>query len=136
MGVGTPEDILNAVVLGVDFFDCVLPTRNARNGTLFTSGGKISIKQTQYAEDKKPIDEKCSCYTCRHYSRAYLRHLFLAREILSSRLNTLHNLYYYIHFMKEIREAIQTGTLLHYFRNHKSHPVRPETEQTVQSLTA
>jgi len=107
MGVGTPEDMINAVSLGIDFFDCVLPTRNARNGTLFTSSGKISIKQAQYAEDGRPIDETCACYTCRHYSRAYLRHLYLAKEILSSRLNTIHNLYYYIKLLREISEAIQ-----------------------------
>lgn len=120
MGVGTPEDILNAVRLGVDFFDCVLPTRNARNGTLFTSSGKISIKQAQYSEDGNPLDETCTCYTCRHYSRAYLRHLYLSKEILSSRLNTIHNLFYYIALLKKIREAIQTGGLLDYYQSHTS----------------
>jgi len=109
MGVGAPEDILDAVMLGVDFFDCVLPTRNARNGTLFTSAGKISIKQAQYAEDGRPLDETCTCYTCCHYSRAYLRHLYLSKEILSSRLNTIHNLFYYINLLKKIREAIRGG---------------------------
>jgi queuine tRNA-ribosyltransferase len=121
MGVGTPEDILIAVMLGVDFFDCVLPTRNARNGTLFTSSGKISIKQAQYAEDRGPVDETCACYTCRHYSRAYLRHLYLSKEILSSRLNTIHNLYYYIKLLIKIREAIQEGRLLDFYRSHVSH---------------
>ncbi|MGZ3494986.1 MAG: tRNA guanosine(34) transglycosylase Tgt, partial [Thermodesulfobacteriota bacterium] len=111
MGVGTPEDIIHAVMLGVDFFDCVLPTRNARNGTLFTSSGKMSIKQAQYAEDPRPVDETCGCYTCRHYSRAYLRHLYLSKEILSSRLNTLHNLYYYMDLLAGIRDAIQQGRL-------------------------
>jgi queuine tRNA-ribosyltransferase len=106
MGVGTPEDIFDAVMLGIDLFDCVLPTRNARNGMLFTSLGKVSIKQAQYAQDQRPIDETCACYTCRHYSRAYLRHLYLANEILSSRLNTIHNLYYYMNFVKEIQKAI------------------------------
>ncbi len=120
MGVGTPEDILNAVMLGVDFFDCVLPTRNARNGTLFTSSGKISIKQAQYAEDGRPLDEACTCYTCRHYSRAYLRHLYLSKEILSSRLNTIHNLFYYINLLTKIREAIQTGGLLDFYQSHTS----------------
>ena len=136
MGVGTPEDILDAVRLGVDFFDCVLPTRNARNGTLFTSAGKLSIKQAQYAEDHRPIDETCSCYTCRHYSRAYLRHLYMAKEILSSRLNTIHNLFYYMVFMKEIRGAIQRGGLLDFYTKHPSHPGRLDTEQTVQSPPA
>lgn len=111
MGVGTPEDILHATLQGIDLFDCVLPTRNARNGMLFTSKGKISIKQARYAEDPKPIDESCLCYSCRHYSRAYLRHLYLANEILSSRLNTIHNIYYYMELMKEIRKAIQEGRL-------------------------
>jgi queuine tRNA-ribosyltransferase len=120
MGVGTPEDILDAVMLGVDFFDCVLPTRNARNGTLFTSKGKVAIKQAQYAEDKNPIDEQCSCYTCRHYSRAYLRHLYMAKEILSARLNTIHNLFYYMNFLKEIREAIQKEKLLDFYKNHET----------------
>ncbi len=121
MGVGTPEDILDAVMLGVDFFDCVLPTRNARNGTLFTSSGKISIKQAQYAEDQRSLDESCACYTCRHYSRAYLRHLYLSKEILSSRLNTIHNLYYYINLLKKIKEAIQEDRLLNFYRAHTSH---------------
>jgi queuine tRNA-ribosyltransferase len=120
MGVGTPEDILKAVILGVDFFDCVLPTRNARNGTLFTSSGKISIKQAQYVRDGRPLDETCTCYTCRHYSRAYLRHLYLSKEILSSRLNTIHNLFYYIKLLTRIREAIQTGGLLDFYQSHTS----------------
>ncbi len=131
MGVGTPEDILDAVVLGIDFFDCVLPTRNARNGTLFTSHGKLSIKQARYAEDKNPIDEQCSCYTCRHYSRAYLRHLYMAKEILSSRLNTIHNLFYYMNFLKEIREAIQRGKLLDFYRRHQTDPARQEMDETL-----
>jgi queuine tRNA-ribosyltransferase len=121
MGVGTPEDILDAVLLGVDFFDCVLPTRNARNGTLFTSSGKISIKQAQYAEDRRPVDESCACYTCHHYSRAYLRHLYLSKEILSSRLNTIHNLYYYINLLVKIRGAIQEGRLLNFYQFQTSH---------------
>jgi len=120
MGVGTPEDIINAVTLGIDFFDCVLPTRNARNGTLFTASGKISIKQAQYAEDARPVDETCACYTCRHYSRAYLRHLYLAKEILSSRLNTIHNLYYYINLLVRMKEAIQEDRLLDFCQSHTS----------------
>lgn len=118
MGVGTPEDILDGVWLGIDLFDCVLPTRNARNGLLFTSKGKISIKQAQYAEDEKPIDETCSCYTCRNYSRAYLRHLYLSKEILSSRLNTIHNLYYYMSLLKGLKEAIQEDRLSQFYKTH------------------
>jgi len=109
MGVGTPEDIVEGVALGVDMFDCVLPTRNARNGTLFTSWGKINIKKQCYADDDRPIDPECSCYTCRHFSRAYLRHLYVARELLSYRLNTIHNLHVYFSMMQEIREAIEKG---------------------------
>jgi queuine tRNA-ribosyltransferase len=127
MGVGTPEDIINAVSLGTDFFDCVLPTRNARNGMLFASSGKISIKQAQYAEDGRPIDETCACYTCRHYSRAYLRHLYLAKEILSSRLNTIHNLYYYINLLVKMKEAIREDRLLEFCQSHISSQ-RLETE--------
>jgi len=106
MGVGTPENILSAVQMGIDMFDCVLPTRNARNGLLYARFGKITIKNSKYATDRRPIDEECQCYTCRHYSRAYLRHLFVAREILSYRLNTIHNLHYYMEFMASIRDAI------------------------------
>lgn len=114
MGVGTPEDIIGAVLLGVDMFDCVMPTRNARNGTLFTSKGRLTIKNARYAEDQRPVDEDCSCYTCRNYSRAYLRHLFMAREILSYRLNTIHNLAYYSRLMTEIRAAIREDRLTAY----------------------
>jgi queuine tRNA-ribosyltransferase len=120
MGVGTPEDIIDAVMFGVDFFDCVLPTRNARNGSLFTASGKISIKQAQYTEDKRPVDEVCTCYTCCHYSRAYLRHLYLAKEILSSRLNTIHNLFYYINLLKKIKEAIQEDRFLDFCQSYTS----------------
>jgi queuine tRNA-ribosyltransferase len=127
MGVGTPEDMIDAVMLGADFFDCVLPTRNARNGTLFTSSGKISIKQAQYAEDGRPVDETCPCYTCRHYSRAYLRHLYLSKEILSSRLNTIHNLYYYVGLLGKIRKAIQEGRFLDFYQSH-TPPHGLETE--------
>jgi queuine tRNA-ribosyltransferase len=128
MGVGAPEDILGAVLLGIDLFDCVLPTRNARNGTLFTDSGKISIKQAQYMEDGRPIDEDCLCYTCRYYSRAYLRHLYLANEILSSRLNTIHNLFYYMNFMKRIQEAIRENRLLDFYKAHASMLRGPESQ--------
>ena len=134
MGVGAPEDILGAVMLGIDLFDCVLPTRNARNGTLFTHSGKISIKQAQYVEDGRPIDENCLCYTCRHYSRAYLRHLYLANEILSSRLNTIHNLFYYMNFMKRIQEAIRENRLLEFHKAHALIPRNPESGCTAHPL--
>lgn len=107
MGVGTPEDVVEAVMQGVDMFDCVMPTRNARNGTLFTTKGKLNIKNAGCAEDNRPIDENCGCYTCANYSRAYLRHLFMARELLAYRLNTIHNLFYYSHLMEGIRKAIE-----------------------------
>lgn len=109
MGVGTPENLVEAVGRGADMFDCVMPTRNARNGVLFTSFGKISIKQARFIEDEMPVDPECSCYVCRHYSRAYLRHLYQSNEILSSVLNTTHNLYYYLHLMKRMRDAISEG---------------------------
>jgi queuine tRNA-ribosyltransferase len=106
MGVGLVEDILEAVRHGVDMFDCVLPTRNARNGFLFTRFGRIIIKNAKYADDPLPVDPECSCETCRNYSRAYLRHLFLAGEILALRLNTIHNLHFYLNFMREVRRAL------------------------------
>jgi len=110
MGVGTPENLVEAVSRGADMFDCVMPTRNARNGVLFTNFGKISIKQARFTEDEMPIDAECSCYVCRNYSRAYLRHLYQSNEILASVLNTTHNLYYYLHLMKSMRDAISVGT--------------------------
>mgnify|MGYP001074429265 CR=1 FL=1 len=106
MGVGLPGDILEAVRQGVDMFDCVLPTRNARNGTLFTRSGKVVIKNAKYAEDSLPVEPGCACYNCRHYSRAYLRHLYLAEEILAVRLNTIHNLHFFLQFMNDMRKAI------------------------------
>ena len=114
MGVGRPEDILEAVILGVDMFDCVMPTRNARNGTLFTSNGKLIIKNSRYMDDEQPIEEGCGCYTCNNYSRAYLRHLFMANELLAYRLNSIHNLYYYIHLLESIRNAIRGDRLASY----------------------
>jgi queuine tRNA-ribosyltransferase len=107
MGVGTPENLVEGVRRGVDMFDCVMPTRNARNGVLFTSFGKISIKQARYQDDPLPIDPECGCYVCRHYSRAYLRHLYQSNEILSSMLNTQHNLHYYQGLMAAMRQAIE-----------------------------
>ena len=111
MGVGTPEDLVEAVRRGVDMFDCVLPTRNARNGYLFTSTGMVRIRNSQFQRDTRPLDEHCDCYTCRNYSRAYLRHLDKAGEILGSRLNTIHNLYYYQKLMRGLRDAIAAGRL-------------------------
>ena len=116
MGVGTPADLVEGVWRGVDMFDCVMPTRNARNGTLFTSSGKVVIKNSRHREDQAPVDERCGCYTCRNYSRAYLRHLFVSREILAYHLNTIHNLYYYLNLMQEIREAIEKDSFAS-FRN-------------------
>lgn len=110
MGVGTPENILEAVDRGVDFFDCVLPARNGRHGHLFTKNGKININNKKYERDERPIDEGCQCPTCRNYSRAYIRHLFKAKEMLAMRLAVLHNLYFYNELMKEIRENIERGT--------------------------
>ena len=110
MGVGTPEDLVECVAAGIDMFDCVIPTRNARNGQLFTSEGRINIKNAQYAEDDRPLDPSCGCYTCRHHSRAYLRHLHMAGEITSSALNTLHNLSFYLDTMRRIRDAIAFRT--------------------------
>ncbi len=107
MGVGLVEDILRAVQQGVDMFDCVLPTRNARNGALFTRSGKIIIKNAKYADDPLPLDPDCACYTCRHYTRAYLRHLYVAEEILALRLNTIHNLHFYLQFMRDLRQALR-----------------------------
>lgn len=110
MGVGTPDDLIRCVALGVDMFDCVLPTRNARNGCLFTSEGRILIKNAAYAEDERPLDPACSCPTCRRYSRAYLRHLFMAGEYLSATLNTLHNVSFYLDMMHKIRESIRLNS--------------------------
>ncbi len=106
MGVGTPENLVEGVARGVDMFDCVMPTRNARNGVLFTRFGKVSIKQARYIEDPLPVDPECACYVCRTYSRAYLRHLYQSGEILASVLNTYHNVHYYLDLMEQMRSAI------------------------------
>jgi queuine tRNA-ribosyltransferase len=110
MGMGYVEDVVAAVERGVDLFDCVLPTRNARNGTLFTSRGRVAIKNAKYAEDPRPLDEDCSCYTCRNFSRAYLRHLFERQEITAAVLNTIHNLHFYLDIFRRIRQSIQSNT--------------------------
>ncbi|SFH98706.1 queuine tRNA-ribosyltransferase [Collimonas sp. OK307] len=109
MGVGTPEDLVAGVENGVDMFDCVMPTRNARNGWLFTRFGDLKIKNARYKEDEKPLDETCGCYACRNFSRAYLHHLHRTGEILGARLNTIHNLHYYLDLMKNIRNALDVG---------------------------
>ncbi|EGD52196.1 queuine tRNA-ribosyltransferase [Thermoanaerobacter ethanolicus JW 200] len=129
MGVGSPDDLIEGVIRGVDMFDCVLPTRIARNGTVFTSKGKLIVRDAPYAEDFSPLDEECDCYTCRNYSRAYIRHLFKANEILAARLATLHNLYFLIKLMGKIREAIRQDRLLEfkkeffkkYYRNKEEY---------------
>jgi queuine tRNA-ribosyltransferase len=106
MGVGTPEDLLDGVAAGIDMFDCVMPTRNARNGTLFTSSGKIAIKNARYADDQRPLDERCGCVTCTTVSRAYLRHLYVSGEIASMVYNTIHNVAFYLDLMRGVRQAI------------------------------
>jgi len=109
MGTGMPVDLVESVARGIDMFDCVLPTRNARNGQLFTNDGVIVIKNARYAEDLLPPDPECTCYTCRHHSRAYLRHLFMSNEIGAATLNSLHNLHFYLDIMRRVRAAIETG---------------------------
>jgi queuine tRNA-ribosyltransferase len=111
MGMGTPEDLIGAVLAGVDMFDCVLPTRNARNGWLFTRSGDVKIRNAKWRDDSRALDEACTCYACRNFTRAYLYHLQKANEILGARLNTIHNLHYYLQLMKEMREAIEAGGL-------------------------
>ncbi|MEO8003992.1 MAG: tRNA guanosine(34) transglycosylase Tgt [Betaproteobacteria bacterium] len=114
MGVGTPADIVHAVSQGIDMFDCVMPTRNARNGWIFTSAGTIRLRNARYRDDVRPLDENCACYTCRNFSRAYLHHLQRANEILGAHLNTVHNLHFYHQLMGELRQAIETGKLAEY----------------------
>jgi queuine tRNA-ribosyltransferase len=111
MGMGTPEDIIHAVAAGIDLFDCVLPTRNARNGWLYTRRGDVKIRNARWRDDARPLDESCACYACRHFTRAYLHHLQKANEILGARLNTLHNLHYYQTLMRELRDAIEGARL-------------------------
>src|SRR5487761_2157883 len=120
MGVGTPEDLVASVAQGIDMFDCVMPTRNARNGMLFTRNGDIKIKNAQYRLDTRPLDEECGCYTCTHFSRAYLHHLYRLKEILSARLNTIHNLHYYQQLMSEIRAAIEADAFAEFVERFSS----------------
>lgn len=124
MGVGTPEDIVAAVAAGIDMFDCVMPTRNARNGWLFTRHGDIKIRNARYRDDTGPLDPDCECHSCRNFTRAYLHHLQRVNEILGARLNTLHNLYYYQQLMRDLRNAIEAGTLAGFttaFARQRSH---------------
>ncbi|MCA2977309.1 MAG: tRNA guanosine(34) transglycosylase Tgt [Myxococcaceae bacterium] len=123
MGVGTPLDLVTCVGTGVDMFDCVMPTRNARNGFLFTSQGKLVIKHARYARDERPLDPACGCYTCRTFSRAYLRHLFIAQEVVAMRLNTLHNLHFYLSLMKAAREAIEQDRYAEFLSAFRARPV-------------
>ncbi len=130
MGMGYIEDIFEAVERGVDVFDCVLPTRNARNGSLFTSRGRISIKNVKYAADPGPLDEACSCYTCRNFSRAYLRHLFERGEIASAVLNTVHNLHFYLDIFRRIRHSIQSNAFSHLKKSIISNSKVEKEEKT------
>jgi queuine tRNA-ribosyltransferase len=134
MGVGMPEQLVRYVALGFDLFDCVLPTRNARNGTLFTRVGKLNIRRAAYANDPRPVEEGCGCYTCQHFSRAYLRHLAVAGEILSARLNTLHNLYFYQQLMRSMREALVTGGFAAFARPFLEPPAVEREEERVWQI--
>ena len=134
MGVGRPQDIVEAVLRGVDLFDCVMPTRHARNGHLFTRAGAINIRNAAHRLDTRPIEQDCGCYTCAHYSRAYLKHLDRCNEILGSRLNTLHNLHFYQRLMRELRDAIEAGSLRPFVRDFyarlASSPAAAEARET------
>jgi len=120
MGVGTPQDLIEGVRRGVDMFDCVMPTRNARNGHLFTSSGVVRIRNSRYKRDLTPLDPMCDCYTCQHYTRAYLHHLDRCKEMLGARLNTIHNLRYYQRLMMQLRRAIEQGKLDEFTLDHMS----------------
>ncbi len=121
MGVGAPEDLVELVSLGADMFDCVMPTRNARNGQLFISAGTLNICNAAHKADERSVEAGCTCYTCRHYSRAYLRHLYMAKEILAYRLNTIHNIHYFTTLMKEMREAIRQERFARFKRGFYAH---------------
>src|SRR5690606_32277515 len=125
MGVGTPADLVEAVRRGVDMFDCVMPTRNARNGYLFTSTGLLKLRNARYRDDPRPLDEGCGCYTCKNFSRAYLHHMDKCREILGSTLNTIHNLHYYQHLMAGLRQAIEQGKLADFAKNFHERQRNP-----------
>jgi queuine tRNA-ribosyltransferase len=130
MGMGLPEDLIEGISMGVDMFDCVIPTRNARNGMIFTSFGKLILKNSRYREDERPLDPECDCYVCRNYSRAYLKHLYSLKEILSMRLNSYHNLYYFINLMKEARRSIIEGRFFEFRQEfYKKREVSDEYNQ-------
>lgn len=131
MGVGTPADILQGVLNGVDMFDCVMPSRNARNAHLFTSQGVVRLRNEQYKYDTSPLDPKCDCYTCRNYSKAYLRHLDKCKEVLGVHLNTIHNLHFYEHFMQQIRDAIAGGYLKDFAEEFYAVWGRPPIETNI-----
>ncbi|HEY3447093.1 MAG TPA: tRNA guanosine(34) transglycosylase Tgt [Myxococcales bacterium] len=122
MGVGTPVDLVTCVGHGVDMFDCVLPTRTARNGLLFTSEGKVVIRNAQYAREDRPVDARCGCYTCKNFSRAYLRHLFSTQEILAMRLNTIHNVHYFVDLMRQVRLALDEGRFAQFSKEFLASP--------------
>ena len=128
MGVGTPRNLLEGIARGIDMFDCVMPTRHARNGYLFTRRGRIVIKQAAYAADHGPLDPACSCYTCQNYSRAYLRHLFMAKELLVMRLLTLHNLHFYLTLMNDARAAIDQGCFGDFYRSYLEYGEEEEPQ--------
>jgi len=130
MGVGTPENLVELVSRGADMFDCVMPTRNARNGQLFTTNGTLNIGNARFRADTAPIDAACACYTCRHYSRAYLRHLYLSREILAYRLNTIHNIHYYIRLMGQMRNAIMNDVFDDFRKNFYEQRITGSEEES------
>lgn len=136
MGVGRPEDILEGVLNGVDMFDCVMPTRNARNGHLFTSEGVVKIRNAKYAMDTRPLDPNCDCYCCRNFTRAYLHHLDKCGEMLGAHLNTIHNLHYYQHLMQQIRRHIEEGTLIDFARDFYDRTRPPHQSHVLRDLSA
>jgi queuine tRNA-ribosyltransferase len=131
MGVGTPEDLVLGVSMGIDMFDCVMPTRNARNGWLFTRFGDLKLRNAGYRDDDRPIDMQCRCYTCQNFTRAYLHHLQKANEILGAQLNTIHNLHYYLELMESIRKALSQGEFAQFkalFHTQRQRGVEPHQD--------
>ncbi|MDG1850499.1 MAG: tRNA guanosine(34) transglycosylase Tgt, partial [Gammaproteobacteria bacterium] len=129
MGVGTPADLVQAVQYGVDMFDCVMPTRNARNAYLFTSKGLLKLRNSRYRDDLNPIDENCDCYTCKTFSRSYLHHMDKCKEMLGAQLNTIHNLHYYQKLMRDLRSAIEQGTLADFAKSFQQDQQILEAEK-------
>jgi queuine tRNA-ribosyltransferase len=130
MGVGTPEDLLEGIAAGIDMFDCVMPTRNARNGWLFTRFGDLKLRNARYRDDLEPAEPGCTCPTCGQFTRAYLHHLQRVNEILGARLNTLHNLFYYLELMGELRQAIEAGALGAFRARFAAEPTRATADET------